>query len=158
MCTYLVIPIPRSVLVCIKLWPITRPGVVIQNKLIIGLYLKSNTTLNNGKVFKYLCFAFAQFQFKAKKVLIWVSNCVKHMWKFRFSRKLKSGWKSWIRCRPLGVFNIELPLNLDIRALTIGSRMNLESGPPFAEVWSVLNYKFGTYQNRQSMCMYLGMF
>ena len=35
-----------------------------------------------------------------------------------------------------GVFNIELQLNLDIRALIIASRTNLELEARFAEVWS----------------------
>ena len=33
------------------------------------------------------------------------------------------------------VFNIKLRLDLDIRALIIASKMNLESGPRFSEVW-----------------------
>ena len=57
------------------------------------------------------------------------------MWKLRYSGKLESGWKWWIGCRWLGVFNIGLQLDLDIRTLIIILRTNLESGPWFAKVW-----------------------
>ena len=51
------------------------------------------------------------------------------------------------RCRQLGVINIELRLDLDIFALIIALKTNLESGPWFAEVWfrwlnSLLNALF----------------
>ena len=51
------------------------------------------------------------------------------MWKLRYSDKLESSWKLWIGCRKLGVFNIDLRLDLNIRALIIASRTYLESGP-----------------------------
>ena len=71
------------------------------------------------------------------------------MWKLRYSDKLESGWKSWIGCRRLGNFNIQLRLDLDIRALIIASRTNLESGPRFTEsylyfgFWSFCGTKYG---------------
>ena len=41
----------------------------------------------------------------------------------------------WAGNRESVVFIIELRIDIDIRALKIASRTNLESGPQFAEVW-----------------------
>ena len=45
----------------------------------------------------------------------------------------------YLSIRVFMVIVIELQLNLDIRSLKIASRMNLELGPWFAEVWGSLN-------------------
>ena len=75
-------------------------------------------------------------QMPISQVLTWhLSGTVRiSIMNLRYSDQLKSGWKSWIRCRRLGIFNIKLWLDLDIRALIIASRTNLESGPQFNEV------------------------
>ena len=84
-------------------------------------------------------FAFARFHLARTNIpkrclhdLVIVYACVKN----KVIGQTRVGLR--IGCRLLWVFNIKHWLDLDIRALIIALRTNLNSSPPFAKVWYLL--------------------